>query len=273
MIRYAIIFLSLLALTAFTHEELPNNKALKIIQKGEQTMQGVTSQASMRMLIHRPLYQRELTLRSWVKKDESALVEILSPAKEEGVSSLRKDNMMWNYLPKTDQILRVPSSMMLQSWMGSDFTNDDLMKASSLSKDYNHKIIKSQTIKGEAMYLIECTPKPQAPVVWGKVLYWARKIDSLPIHQKFFDDKQTLVRNIHFSEFKKMGGRVIPTQLVVTKSDQPEEYTQVNYDKVIFDQVIPDSLFSKDQLRKHSQEGKVITAGWYFGPQKKRRNP
>jgi outer membrane lipoprotein-sorting protein len=220
------------------------------------------------MTIKRPSYERQLSLRFWSQGSERALVEILKPAKEEGVSSLRVGNQMWNYLPKTDQVVRVPSSLMLQSWMGSDFTNDDLMKASSLSKDYSHKLIKREEKNTQETVLIECTPLPAAPVVWGKVRHWARESDHLPVFQEFFDEQGRMVRTIEFSEFKKMDDRVIPTQLRIEKLESQLESTTLIYEKVLFDREIPENMFNKEEIRKISQRGKVITAGWFFDPRK-----
>lgn len=240
--------------------------AKAVIAVGEERLRGRSSQARMKMSIVRPSYTRDLTLRSWAQGEDKALVEILEPAKETGVASLRVENQMWNYLPKTDQVVRVPTSLMLQSWMGSDFTNDDLMKASSLSRDYSHRVLKLQTVRNEKVVLIECLPLPNAPVVWGKIHHWARLADSLPIHQKFYDESGKLIRTIDFSHFRKMDDRVIPSQMKVTKMDGSKETTTVTYERVFFNHKIPEAVFSREEIRHMSQKGKVITAGWFINP-------
>ncbi|MFM8269174.1 MAG: outer membrane lipoprotein-sorting protein [Pseudomonadota bacterium] len=240
-----------------------SEKAQNIISSGEKQMRGNSSQSTMRMVIKRPTYERELLLRAWAVGLEKAVVEILKPAKEEGVVSLRLEQNMWNYLPKTDQVVRVPSSLMLQSWMGSDFTNDDLMKASSLSRDYTHTILKNEMIRGENTVLIECLPRPNAPVVWGKVLYWARTEDNLPVRQRFYDDKGKLVRTLDFSAFKKMDDRIIPTELRIEKADGTQEATTVTYEKTLFDREIPSRIFSQNEIKDISQRGKVASFGWF----------
>lgn len=232
-----------------------SSKAQEMIRSGETKMRGESSQTKMRMVIKRPSYERELVLRAWAQGLEKAVVEIVKPAKEQGVVSLRLDQNMWNYLPKTDQVVRVPSSLMLQSWMGSDFTNDDLMKASSLSRDYTHKILKNEVVRGDKTALIECLPLPKAPVVWGKVLYWARLEDNLPVRQQFFDDKGKLVRTIEFSAFKEMDHRTIPTQLHINKADSAVESTTVTYEQAFFDRDIPLSIFSQNEIKNISQKG------------------
>lgn len=247
---------------------LKEMSARELITKGEEQMRGRTAQASLQMLIKRPSYTRRLSLRSWSVGNDRALVEILNPPKEEGVASLRNQDQMWNYLPKADQVVRVPTSLMLQSWMGSDFTNDDLMKASSLSRDYTHKKIKEETIDGEKTALIDCMPNPGAPVVWGKVRHWARLKDGLPLKQEFFDESKKLVRTILFSRFKKMDDRLIPTIVKVTKADSNES-TSIIYSKIVYDRTIPEEQFDRDSIRHISQKGKAITAGWFMAPRLK----
>ncbi len=233
------------------------SEASRIIRKGEKILRGNSTQALMTMIIQRPSYSRTLELRSWTVGNKQALVEILAPHKELGVSSLRVETNMWNYLPKVDQVVRVPTSLMLQPWMGSDFTNDDLMKASSLVRDYTHKIVK----KDKSGTLIVCTPKPGAPVVWGKLEYWARP-DSLPTKQKFYDEDGQWVRTITFDRFKKMDDRIIPTRMSVQLAEEPKNRTVVTYHKILYDKKIDSELFQTEKLRKNSQRGQVITAGW-----------
>lgn len=229
-------------------------------------MRGQSTQSLFAMKIVRPSFTRELKVRAWTSGTENALVEILEPSKEEGVMSLRQSNQMWNFLPKTDQVVRVPTSLMLQSWMGSDFTNDDLMNASSLVRDYRHQILKKQLLKGEKVVMIECRPKPNAPVVWGKILYWAREKDSLPVQQKYYDEKGRWVRTLAYSHFKKMDDRVVPTFLRVTKADEPKEFTVVKYLKILYDRRLDRALFNKEEIRQISYQGKALDWGWFGSP-------
>jgi outer membrane lipoprotein-sorting protein len=238
------------------------SNASEILKRGQSTIRGESTQVVMEMSVVRPDYSRNLKIRAWTYGQSNALVEILDPAKEEGVVSLRTDNQMWNYLPKTDQVVRVPSSLMLQSWMGSDFTIDDLMKASSLVRDYTHKIVREEKIGGERTVLIECKPKPDAPVVWGKIQHWARKSDNLPVQEKYFDEKNQLVRTLRFGKFRKMDDRVIPTVIEVRRAEAPKEYTRVVYRKVVYDRRIGSSLFNRDTIQQTSQQGKDLAALW-----------
>lgn len=238
--------------------------ASDLIERAEKQLRGESSQQILVMKVVRSNYRRELKLRSWTLGRKKALVEILEPRKEEGVTSLRIDGEMWNYLPKTEQVIRVPSSMMLQSWMGSDFTNDDLVKMSSLSADYQHSLTREETLDGEKVSLITCTPKPNAPVVWDKILYWARKSDGLPIREEFYDDRGKLVRTLKLEEFKKMDDRVIPTRLTIEKASQPGELTTLTYEKVLYDRSIDQGLFDRDKLKRISSLGKDQNSAWYL---------
>jgi len=229
--------------------------ASEIVRYGEERLRGDTAQTLLSMKIVRPTYTRELKLQSWTVGNQKSLIRILEPAKEEGVVSLRVGEQMWNYLPKADHIIRVPSTLMLQSWMGSDFTNDDLMKLSSLGSDYEHKILRTEKLAGEMTTLIECAPKPNAPVVWGKILYWARP-DKLPVKEDFYDENGQLIRTLSLSDFKKMDDRVIPTRLKITKAESPGESTVVIYEKALFNRPIEDSLFDKEQLKAISRRKK-----------------
>ena len=151
--------------------------------------------------------------------------------------------------------------MMLQSWMGSDFTNDDLVKASSLVRDYRHQLVlKAKGPPGSV--LIRLLPKPGAPVVWGKIVHWARKSDSLPVRQEYFDEKGKLVRTLTFSSFQKMDDRVVPTMIRVTRAEAPKEYTVVAYAKTLYDRNLPVSLFNRNLLRPITEKGRDLTQLW-----------
>lgn len=268
MRRSVYILITLLSSSLYSNKAAALD-ADKIIELSESRVRGKSTQALMTMTVKRPSYTRTLSIRSWSVGKERALVEILEPAKESGVSSLRVSQEMWNYLPKTDQVIRIPPSLMLQSWMGSDFTNDDLMKSSSISRDYRHRIVRRERTQGQDAILIECLPKKDAPVVWGKVHYWVRAKDYLPVKEKFFDDQNKWARTIYFSRFKKMDDRVVPTKMKVVVAGAPLESTVVSYQKILYDRKIPNSLFEREEVRRSSQRGKILAAGWFSGKQKR----
>lgn len=257
--------LGALLLLAWSQTAMARDSAADIIRRGETKMRGRSAQALMVMRITRSDFTRELKLRTWTTGSDRALVEILEPAKETGIASLRVGNQMWNYLPKSDQTVRVPTSMMLQSWMGSDFTNDDLVKASSLVRDYKHRLVAGA--KGpRGSVLVECIPKPGAPVVWGKILHWARRSDSLPVRQEYYDESGKLVRLLIFSDFKKMDDRILPTRIRVVKADEPGESTTVTYQRALYDRRLADSLFQRDRLRQTTEAARDVAALWQRVP-------
>jgi len=257
-VRLFLFICSLLSVT----EAQGRNEASEIIRRGEQRMRGLSTQVTMEMVVRKADYRRRMEVRAWTSGTQLALVEILQPAKDSGVSSLRRVDQMWNYLPKVDQTVRVPLSLMLQPWMGSDFTNDDLMKASSLLRDYTHRIAKRNRKAGTL--LIECLPKPDAPVVWGRVYYWARAKDSLPVKQAYYDENGKLVRTLWFDRFKKMDDRVIPTRITVRPAGNSKEFTTVTYRRVLYDREIPGFIFDRDRLRQQSQQGLIASSGWFY---------
>lgn len=240
--------------------------ATEIVRYGEEVLRGRSTQAAMVMIIRKPDFTRRLTLRSWTSGPQQALVEILAPAKEAGISSLRVEGQMWNYLPRTDQVIRVPTSLMLQSWMGSDFTNDDLMRTSSLGRDYAHKTVRVDGKGRNRVTLIQCRPKPGAPVVWGKVLYWARTRDRLPVRQAYYDERGKWVRTIEYSKFRKMDDRVVPTVITVRVAENSRQSTTITYRKLLYDRAIDDAVFSQDLLRRNAQNGKFLGEGWSVQP-------
>ncbi len=259
MKKYIVGLALTLTLTGYAAQDT-EAAASAIIRFGEQQMRGLTTQAAMMMTIKKPDFTRKLQLRSWTVGGEKALVEILKPEKEEGISSLRVADQMWNYLPKTDQVIRVPTSLMLQSWMGSDFTNDDLMKSSSLLRDYTHRIVKQD----KQNILIECLPKPNAPVVWGKILYSARVGDWLPSKEAYYDESGKWVRTLTFTKFRKMDDRVVPTVVTVNVAESVAQTTTITYVKVLYDRKIDEEIFSNDLLRRTSQNGMALASGWGY---------
>ncbi len=241
----------------------PVTNPTELVRYGEELLRGRSSQIAMTMHIQRPSFRRNLSLRSWTMGTKRALVEILEPVKEKGIVSLRRDASMWNYLPKTESTIRVPLSLMLQSWMGSDFNNDDLMKLSSLSSDYTHAFKGSAQIDGEAVWVIECRPKPKAPVVWGKIIYSARQGDWVPWQEVFYDENNQKVRELHLRRVRREDDRILPTELTIVQSNAGYS-TTILYTKLLFNRQIPENIFSQEQLRHTSIKAKNETWGWFL---------
>ena len=224
--------------------------AREIVQAVEQRLWGNTIQAEYQMRIQTVRWQRTLELRVWIERPGRSFVRILAPAKEAGIGSLRLGAEMWNYLPKVERVIKIPPSMMLQPWMGSDFSNDDLVKESSMLDDYRHKLLDSAELGGQPVFVVEATPKPEAAVIWGRVLYWVRQQDLMPLKQEYFSERGELVRVLSFSEVRTVGGRRLPTRWEMRPLDQPGNLTAVLLKDAVFDQPLDETIFTQNYLQR-----------------------
>lgn len=222
----------------------------ELIEKAENSVKGKTMVGEFTMEIVRPEYQRELKMKSWNQGNEKALLEVTSPPKEAGNKTLKIGNELWTYLSATETTMKLPSSMLLQSWNGSDLTNDDLVRESSLSKDYNISLAGEEKQEDYDCYKLKLIPKPEAPVVWGSILYWVRKSDYLPVMTRYYDDDDELIRTFYFQEYKKMDGRLIPSVWKIVDELEDNNYTKFIYESVDFDTNIPPRIFSFRQLER-----------------------
>ncbi len=214
----------------------------------EKLMWSKTTHGRFTMSIKTQYWHRQLDLEAWLDRPEKTFVRIHSPKKEKGVGSLRIGGEMWNYLPKVDRTIKIPPSMMLQPWMGSDFSNDDLVKESSLENDYSHEITEAFSQNGKSVYRIISTPKPNAPVVWGKLEFLVYS-DYIPIQQTFFDDRGKVVKVMQYSDIRTMDGREIPTRWRMEPADKSEQFTEIVVDELCFDRPVDDGLFTLRSLR------------------------
>jgi outer membrane lipoprotein-sorting protein len=221
-----------------------------ILDKVEKLLWGSTVQGEYEMTIATPRWQRTLGLRLWMDRPRRSFVRILSPAKEAGIGSLRIGTEMWNYLPNVERIVKIPPSMMLQPWMGSDFTNDDLVKESSILDDYTHKVLATVQLDGAAVVQVEAVPKPDAAVVWGRIVYWVRRADAMPLKQEFFSERGERVRVLAFSDVRKVGGRNLPTRWDMRPDAKPGNSTTVVLKDAVFDRPVDDEIFSQRNLQK-----------------------
>ena len=224
--------------------------ALDIIKKVDQLLRGDSAHSIMEMTIINPRWKRTLKMESWERGRKESLVRILAPKKEEGVGSLKIDYQMWNYLPRVERIIKIPPSMMMSSWMGSDFTNDDLVKESSIVEDYSHTLLGTVDLDGTDAFKIEAIPKPEAPVVWGKLYFFVREKDYVPLRQEYFSESGELVRYLNFSDIKRMGGRLLPTVWEMVPLNKKGKKTIVNLIQIQFDLPLKDELFTLRNLKK-----------------------
>jgi outer membrane lipoprotein-sorting protein len=224
--------------------------AEEIIKKSEDLIKGESSHGTFKMTVVTPDFTRELTMESWWVGNKKALIVVKDPPKEEGNKTLKIGNEMWNYLRNTETTIKVPPSMMLQSWNGSDFTNDDIVRESNLSDDYDQKLIAEEENGGEKFWKIELDPKPTAAVVWGKLYYWVRQKDYTPADIQYYDEKGTLVREMVYSNVKKFGKRRMPSVWTMENKLKQGHSTTFKIINVEFDIKISDSIFSFEELEK-----------------------
>ncbi|AFV00344.2 outer membrane lipoprotein-sorting protein [Simiduia agarivorans] len=209
---------------------------------------GDSSYSEMTMIIHRADWQRSLSMRSWTRGSKHSLVRITAPTKDAGTATLLIDGDMWTFAPKVNRIIKVPSSMMGQSWMGSDFSNNDVAKADDILAQYSHSLIGQAEQDGMKIYTIEARPHEHAAVVWGKEVLTVRA-DHLLLAHDFYDQSDLLIKSLRTTEIKSLGGRLLPSIQRITNAEAPEEWTEIRLEQVRFNEAMPDWLFTQSNLR------------------------
>jgi len=224
--------------------------AKEIIEKADKKNRGETSQGTMAMKIERPGWERTVEMKSWSKGDDYFLIYILGPAKDKGQVFLKRKKEMWNWVPSIERMIKIPPSMMMQSWMGSDFTNDDLVKQSSIVKDYAHTVVSEETIREEECYKIELIPHPDAPVVWGKIVSWVTKKGYNLWRSEYYDEDEFLINIENAYDLKDFGDRILPSRMEIIPADEPGKKTILLMKDIVFDQPLDDNFFSQKTMRK-----------------------
>ncbi|HHO46932.1 MAG TPA: outer membrane lipoprotein-sorting protein [Desulfobacteraceae bacterium] len=238
------------AAAADTAFSVDRERAREILETIDDLWRSTSSAARLRMVVTTAQYTRTLIMEGWTKGKEKSLIKIISPLKERGTVSLKDGNTMYTYLPKTDRVIRLTSGMMMGSWMGSHFTNDDLVKESRLADDYEPALTFEGPRGGEEVIEFELLPKADAPVVWGRIDMVVRAADLLPLSARYYDEDMVLARTLDFQDIREMGGRLLPARLRMVPADKPAESTEMTYLEIEFDIDVPDSLFSLMQLRR-----------------------
>ncbi|TAL60225.1 MAG: outer membrane lipoprotein-sorting protein [Bacteroidetes bacterium] len=222
----------------------------EVIRKAEEKMRGKTSEAEMTIQTVRPTWTREMKLKTWGKGTSYAVILVTAPVKEKGTVFLKKEKEVWNWVPSIERVIKLPPSMMTQSWMGTDFTNDDLVKESSAIEDYTHSFLKDSLIDGRICYSIKMIPKQDAAVVWGKIIVWIDKKDYLQLRAEFYDEENMLVSTMQSSDVRIMGGRMIPARVEMIPADKKGHKTVMIYNNIRFDEPIEDSFFTTPNMKK-----------------------
>ncbi|MFY9150823.1 MAG: outer membrane lipoprotein-sorting protein [Prolixibacteraceae bacterium] len=244
--KLTAILLAFLSLTAYSQSV----DIKDIVRKSDEKFRGTSSTGTFSMTIQRPTWSRTISMKSWSLGTEYSLIYVTAPAKEKGQVFLKRKNEMWNWVPNIERMIKIPPSMMMQSWMGSDFTNDDLVRESSIVKDYTHKLLGEETVADYPCYKIELIPLEEAPVVWGKVLMWVSKKDFLWLKAEFYDEDGVLVNTEILSDVKKMDDRVIPTRMEMIPADKEGQKTIMIFENTDFDVPLKEDFFSLQNMKK-----------------------
>ena len=222
--------------------------ATGIVRDAVNHWRGVSSDSVMTMVIHRPDWERSMTMRAWTKGDKKSLVRVLEPRKDRGNGTLTDDNNMWSYSPKINRVIKIPSSMMGQSWMGSDFSNNDVARADDIIDQYDHSILSVTEAEGITIYEIESVPHEEAAVVWGREVLQIRE-DHVVISHRFYDQDGELVKQLTSLEIGEMGGRLVALRQRMAKVETEDEWTEIQLDSIEYDVDLKDSLFTLSNLR------------------------
>ena len=243
-------FLSLVAGASSLFAQVGGGDAINIVKKAEDRMRGKTSYAVMSISTVRPKWTRTMELKAWTKGNAYTMILLTAPAKDKGTAFLKRKKEVWNWLPSLERTIKLPPSMMSQSWMGTDFTNDDLVKESSILEDYTHKLLGSEQRGGRDCHKIELIPKPESAVVWGKIVVWIDKKDYIQMRSELYDEDGALSQTMISSDLKMLDGRMLPSRLEMIPVDKKGHSTTIVYTSLVFDKPIEDSFFTVDNLTK-----------------------
>jgi len=239
-----IFILILIYSTSFSQD------AKEIVRKADELMRANSSYSELKMQIVKPDWSRTMGMKAWALEPDYTLIYITEPARDKGSVTLKRKNEVWNWLPSAQKVIKIPPSMMLQSWMGSDFTNDDLVRQSSIVEDYNHSLLGEEKLNNYDCYKIEMIPKPEAGVVWGKVISWIVKEKYLQLKTDYYDEDGTLVKSFNGSNEVKMDDRIIFSHWEMVPYDKPGNKTILDYEKIDFNINIDESFFSEQNMKR-----------------------
>ena len=220
----------------------------ELVREAIDHWRGVASVGEMTMIIHRPDWERTMSMQSWTQGSDRSLVRVTAPSRDKGNGTLMLDNSMWNYSPKVNRVIKVPSSMMGQSWMGSDFSNKDVSRSDDIVDQYTHTLLETTEHDGKTVYVIESVPLEEAAVVWGREVLRIRD-DLVLLEQRYYDQEGELVQTLEALEIGEMGGRVIALRQRMSKQDAPEEWTEMQVKTMSYDVNLDPGMFTLANLR------------------------
>ena len=224
--------------------------ALEIVQKMDDQMTGESSKGEVVIQIQRPKWEREMHMKMWSLGDDYSMTIVTSPASEKGIGFLKRETEVWNWIPSVERLIKLPPSMMMQSWMGTDFTNDDLVRQSSLVTDYDHEIVGKEVLENRTCWILVLTPHEDAPVVWGKVKIWVDQEDYLQLKVAFYDEDEELVSTMLGSDIKEMDGRMLASRLEMKPANKPNQKTVFIQKNIEFNVDLGKDFFTPQQLKR-----------------------
>jgi outer membrane lipoprotein-sorting protein len=222
--------------------------AKSIVRDAINHWRGTSSQGAMTMTIHRPEWERSMSMQFWTQGEKRSLIRVTAPRKDRGNGTLMDGNNMWSFSPKINRVIKVPSSMMGQGWMGSDFSNKDISRADDIVDQYDHTLLSESQVDGHVTYEIQAIPHEEAAVVWGKEILLVRS-DNILVEHRFYDQDGNLVKALRTLEIGEMGGRSVAIRQRMEKADKPDEWTEIVIDSVEFDLALSDNVFTLSNLR------------------------
>lgn len=241
-----------LLLALLTPLPVQGQSAREIMDRVDRLMRGESSRGRVEMQIETEHWSRSLEMEVWSLGTEYSLVRVNAPPREAGTATLKAGQEVWNYLPRVDRTIKVPPSLMMGAWMGSHFTNDDLVKESRIVDDYDIEIAFEGARDGVRVWEFRLTPRPEAPVVWGRIDWEVRQDDLMPTWVRYYDEDGELQRTMTFSDYRMMGGRKVPAQMLVVPTDKPRESTRLIYHDLAFGIALDQDFFSLRNLRARS---------------------
>ena len=247
MLRSALALLLFLP-GPFASADTGTRDAKDIVRDAINHWRGTSSQGAMTMTIHRPDWERSMSMESWTQGDKRSLVRVTAPRKDRGNGTLMDGNNMWSFSPKINRVIKVPSSMMNQSWMGSDFSNKDISRADDIVDQYDHILLSEAPADDYVAYEIQAIPHEDAAVVWGEEVLVVRG-DNVLLEHRFYDQDGELVKALRTLEIGEMGGRTVALQQRMEKADAADEWTEIIVDSVEFDIELSDNVFTLSNLR------------------------
>ena len=224
--------------------------ATEIVSRAHEKTNGNSNYTEMTMKIVRPTYERSISMKAWALGTNYSMVYITAPAKEKGQVHLKREKEMWNWQPAINRMIKLPPSMMMQSWMGSDFTNDDLINQASIVNDYTHKLLGEEKYETYSCYKIELTPKENSNVVWGKIILLISKDDEFILKSEYFDEDNDLIKTELASDIKMLGGKKIPAKFTTIPADKKGNKTILIMDNIVFDYKLDESFFTQQNMKR-----------------------